>query len=54
MTGAKLASKEAFATFDKTVENTLCLHSSFINTTATNKKLNIRKTGKELSSQKAA
>jgi len=54
MTGAKLASKEAFATFEKTLENTSCLHICFLNTTTSNKKLNIRKKERELSSQKAA
>ena len=54
MTGGKMASKEAFLIINKTVENSSSLHTSFINTTTTKKKLNSNQNKKELSSQLAA
>jgi hypothetical protein len=54
MIGKKIASKEAFLTVNKNVENSTEFTHSFINTTTTKKKFNFNKNKKELSSQLAA
>ena len=54
MIGEKKESKEAFLAVNKTVENSSSLHTRFINTTTTKKKLKLNQNKKELSSQLAA
>ena len=54
MTGKKMASKEAFLTVNKNVENSSEFTHSFINTTTAKKKFKQSKNERKLSSQLAA